>query len=59
MLAAINVPAIFGGKDSIQMWEALAVQVGWVRVLVLVAMTVLAGAVIAAWAYRQIKSNAS
>lgn len=59
ILPAINVPVLFGGRDSLQMWAAVTAHFDVVRVGGVLGVTLLAAGAIALWAQRQAQPNGS
>ncbi len=55
MVVAINVPAIFGGKDQVALRLSLMAQLGWTRVLVVAGITAVSSIPLAFWGHRQVR----
>jgi hypothetical protein len=54
LVVAINVPAIFGGEDQVDLRLQLMDQVGWGSFGLVTAVTTLSGFALAIWAHRQV-----
>ena len=56
-VVAINVPAIFGGEDQVDLRLELMEQVGWGSFGLVIVITTVSGLLLAIWAHRQVKQN--